>query len=319
MKSDMIDLSNLIKNLPADQIVTLPGGPVEILMTTDPVTFPVAIDNIHDNYEFVIPLSNFSHFFIDKRQIDCRPGQLLIIHPQAHHGVSRPLSMASFISVYVRSDYFDRLTRDLLGSANSNFLCEQCLLHSEVQTVLSSLISEIREQRMGRNRLIEMLCEQLVIQLIHHYHINQLEEVRLFDKPLTESQSRFQPVLEYMHEHLEAKLTIEQLSDLARMNRFHFIRAFKGAFGQSPYDFLTDLRITQAKRLLVHTRLSANEIGIQCGFFSASRFSAAFRQNTGMTPSAYRSKVLSEQRSLEHFGDPVQQPYYTDIQADLPQ
>jgi AraC-like DNA-binding protein len=319
MKSDMIDLTNLIKNLPADQIVTLPGGPVEILMTTDPVSFPAAVDNVHDNYEFVIPLGNFSHFYIDKRQIDCRPGQLLIVQPQAHHGVSRPLNMASFITVFVRRDYFDRLTRDLLGASNNNFLCEQCLLHSEVQAVLSALILEIRENRMGRSRLIELLSEQLVIQLIRHYHINQMEEVRLFDKPLTESQARFQPVLEYMHEHLEAKLTIEQLSELARMNRFHFIRAFKGAFGQSPYDFLTDLRITQAKRLLVHTRLSANEIGIQCGFFSASRFSAAFRQNTGMTPSTYRSKVLSEQRSLEHFGDTVQQPYYTDIPAEYQQ
>ena len=313
MKTDLIDLSPLANILPSDHLVSLPGGPVEILMTSDPVNFSQPIDDIHAHYEFMIPLSVFTHFYIDKRMIECRPGQLLIIKPQVRHGVSRSMRQASFISVYIRSDYLDGLVRELLGPNSTPFLGEQCLLHSEVQTVLSNLISEMRDNRLGRDLLVTNLTQQLVIQLIRHYHINQLEEIRLFDKPLTESQARFQAVLEFMHENLEEKLTIERLAELTRMNRFHFIRAFKQAFGQSPYDFLTDLRITQAKRLLVHTRLSANEIGIQCGFFSASRFSAAFRQNTGMTPSAYRSKVLSEQRSLDHFAEPVQAPYYSDF------
>jgi transcriptional regulator GlxA family with amidase domain len=37
-----------------------------------------------------------------------------------------------------------------------------------------------------------------------------------------------------MQENLEEKLTIDRLAELAHMNRFHFIRAFKQAFGQSP-------------------------------------------------------------------------------------
>ncbi len=114
------------------------------------------------------------------------------------------------------------------------FLSEQCLLHSEVQAVLVSLITELRETRPARERLAANLTEQLAIQLIRHYHISQLEEPRLFTKPLTEIQSRFQPVLEYMQENLEEKLTIDRLAELAHMNRFHFIRAFKQAFGQSP-------------------------------------------------------------------------------------
>ncbi len=313
MKTDLIDLTPLANILPSDHLVSLPGGPVEILMTSDPVNFSQPIEDIHPHYEFMIPLSIFTHFYIDKRMIECRPGQMLIIKPQLRHGVSRGMRQASFISVFIRADYLDNLVRELLGPTSTPFLGEQCLLHSEVQTVLSNLISEMRDNRIGRDQLVANLAQQLVIQLIRHYHINQLEEIRLFDKPLTENQARFQSVLEFMHENLEEKLTIERLAELTRMNRFHFIRAFKQAFGQSPYDFLTDLRITQAKRLLVHTRLSANEIGIQCGFFSASRFSAAFRQNTGMTPSAYRNKILSEQRSLEHFTEPVQAPYYTEF------
>ena len=318
MKPDLTDLSPLAKVLPADQLVSLPGGPVEIRMTVDPVSTTAAIEDTHERYEFLIPLSVLTHLYIDKRIIECRPGQLLIIKPHTRHGAARGIQQGSFISVFFQADYLDHLTRDILVPASAPFLCEQCLLHSEVQAVLSTLITELRESRIGRDRIVTSLTEQLAIQLIRHYHISQIEESRLFDKPLTESQSRFQPVLEYMHENLEDKLTIERLAELARMNRFHFIRAFKHAFGQSPYDFLTDLRITQAKRLLVHTRLSANEIGNQCGFFSASRFSAAFRQNTGMTPSAYRTKVLSEQRSLDRFSEPVQTPYYADY-AELAQ
>lgn len=313
MKPELYDLSILSQFLPFDNLVSLTGGSVEILMTNNPVSVQQGIDDSHDNYEFLIPLTVISHFYIEKRSIECRPGQLVIIKPHTRHGISRTQHDMSFISVLVKADYLDRIIRDIIGPSNSPFLCEQCLLHSEVQNVVAALITELRENRIGRNQLVNNLTENLCIQMVRHYHISQLEEVRLFEKPLNEAQARFRPVLEYMHENLEAKLTIEKLADLTRMNRFHFIRAFKQAFGQSPYDFLTDLRITQAKRLLVHTRLSANEIGIQCGFFSASRFSAAFRQNTGMTPSAYRTKQASEQRSLDHFPEPVSVPYYAEL------
>ncbi|MDD2534291.1 MAG: helix-turn-helix transcriptional regulator [Eubacteriales bacterium] len=313
MKPELYDISALANVLPFDHLVTLPGGPVEILMTSNPVNIQNSIEDIHDNYEFLIPITHFSHFFIDKRAVECRPGQLIIIKPHIRHGVSRSIQDMSFISVYVKADYLDHMIREIIGTTNAPFLCEQCLLHSEVQNVIATLINEMRDNRVGRAQLINNLSENLAIQLIRHYHISQLEEIRLFDKPLSEPQARFQNVLEYMHENLEDKLTIEKLADLSRMNRFHFIRAFKQAFGQSPYDFLTDLRITQAKRLLVHTRLSANDIGVQCGFFSASRFSAAFRQNTGITPSAYRTKMISEQRSLEHFPESMAAPYYSEL------
>ena len=313
MKPELYDLSILSQFLPFDNLISLSGGPIEILMTSNPVSVQQGIDDSHDNYEFLIPLTAISHFYIEKRTVECRPGQLVIVKPHTRHGVSRTQHNMSFISVLIKAEYMDRMIRDIIGVATLPFLCEQCLLHSEVQNVVAVLINELRDNRIGRSQLINNLTENLCIQLIRHYHVSQLEEIRLFEKPLNETQARFQPVLEYMHENLEAKLTIEKLADLTRMNRFHFIRAFKQAFGQSPYDFLTDLRITQAKRLLVHTRLSANEIGIQCGFFSASRFSAAFRQNTGMTPSAYRTKMVSEQRSLDHFPDPVSVPYYAEI------
>lgn len=313
MKSDFYDISILTKVLPFDHLVSLPGGPIEILMTKTPVSLQQGIDDNHENYEFLIPLSVFPYFYIDKKAVECRPGQLIIMKPNTRHGITKTMHDMSFISIHIKAEYLDRLIREIIGSSNTPFLCEQCLLHSEVQNVIAALISEMRDNRVGRSLLIQNLTENLCIQLIRHYHISQLEEISLFEKPLNEGQQRFQNVIEYMQENLEDKLTIEKLAELARMNRFHFIRAFKAAFGQSPYDFLTDLRITQAKRLLVHTRLSANEIGEQCGFFSASRFSAAFRQNTGATPSAYRTRVLSEQRSLEHFSDSVSAPYYNEI------
>jgi AraC-like DNA-binding protein len=301
MKTDLPNLNPLTKVIAADQLTSWSEGPVEIRMTHEPISTTSSIEDCHERYEFLIPLNNLPHLFIDRQAVECRPGQMIIIRPHTRHGVGRGIQDGSFISVFFQAEYLENLAREIFSQTSTLFLSEQCLLHSEVQAVLVSLITELRETRPARERLAANLTEQLAIQLIRHYHISQLEEPRLFTKPLTEIQSRFQPVLEYMQENLEEKLTIDRLAELAHMNRFHFIRAFKQAFGQSPYEFLTDLRITKARRLLVHTRLSANEIGNLCGFFSASRFSAAFRQNTGMTPSAYRAKVLSEQRSLEHF------------------
>lgn len=305
MDSDGIDLSDLEMSLPVNEVAVLNCGPLKIVMTSDPISINQDFQDTHTRYEFLLPLIHIPHFFIDKKKLDLRPGQLILINPGQKHGLSKPVKKASFIAVLYQADYMDSLFKNIIGTNAEGFSNELGLLQSDVQTILTSLIQEYKENRPGRTLLIDHLREHLAILLIRHYGQDRQSLLSLYPQPLTESQLRFQPVIEFMHENLSDKLNIDQMAELTQMNRFHFIRAFKQAFDHSPYDFLTELRITQAKRLLVQTKISANEIGRQCGFFSASRFSAAFRQNSGLTPSAYRNFQSHDNPVLDKLSDPV--------------
>nr|WP_240529157.1 helix-turn-helix transcriptional regulator [Streptomyces antioxidans] len=74
----------------------------------------------------------------------------------------------------------------------------------------------------------------------------------------------------------------------AGYSRYHFIRAFRGAYGSTPGQYLTRRRIERAEELLRSANLSVTEICSLVGFSSLGTFSTSFKRQTGLTPSAYR-------------------------------
>ena len=85
-------------------------------------------------------------------------------------------------------------------------------------------------------------------------------------------------------------LTIDRLATIANLSPFHFIRAFRVAFGQTPHQYLRDQRLARAKELLVTTPQPVTEICDQIGFRSLGSFSSLFRRLTGETPAEFRAK-----------------------------
>ena len=85
-------------------------------------------------------------------------------------------------------------------------------------------------------------------------------------------------------------LTIDRLATMANLSPFHFIRAFRVAFGQTPHQYLRDQRLARAKELLVTTPQPVTEICDQIGFQSLGSFSSLFRRLTGETPAEFRAK-----------------------------
>ena len=85
-------------------------------------------------------------------------------------------------------------------------------------------------------------------------------------------------------------LTVDRLATMASLSTFHFIRAFRAAFGQTPHQYLRDRRLARAKELLVTTPQPVTEICDQIGFQSLGSFSSLFRRVTGETPAEFRAK-----------------------------
>jgi AraC family transcriptional regulator len=95
-------------------------------------------------------------------------------------------------------------------------------------------------------------------------------------------------VLDFIHTHLAADLSLTALATTVGMSPYHFARLFKQSTGRSPHQYVLDQRITQAKHLLATTALPIATIAYQVGFASQSHLARHFRQRTGVTPKAYR-------------------------------
>jgi AraC family transcriptional regulator len=98
-------------------------------------------------------------------------------------------------------------------------------------------------------------------------------------------------VVDYIEDHLEEEISLQELADIAQLSRFHFARAFKQSFGTPPHRYHMSRRMERAKALLeVHAR-SVTEVGMMLGFAETSSFTTSFRRSVGLTPSDYRRSV----------------------------
>lgn len=87
-------------------------------------------------------------------------------------------------------------------------------------------------------------------------------------------------------------LCLSDLLDEAHMSKSYFLRLFRRYMGTTPYNYLVNYRITQAKELLVLTDQSVASIAREVGFGDASNFSTRFSQAVGQSPLQYRKTAL---------------------------
>ena len=96
---------------------------------------------------------------------------------------------------------------------------------------------------------------------------------------------------EYLREHHADAITLEHAARQAGISRFHFLRSFHRAFGTTPHDYLTSVRIERAKDLLARRGASVTHACFEVGFSSLGSFSALFSRRVGAPPSAWQREM----------------------------
>ena len=95
-------------------------------------------------------------------------------------------------------------------------------------------------------------------------------------------------VNEYISTQFMKRITIDSLSDQFDIPTSTLKRCFKGVYGTTIHHYLKECRINAAKRLLQESDQSVLEIANAVGYENGSKFTSAFKEATGVTPSAYR-------------------------------
>ncbi len=116
-------------------------------------------------------------------------------------------------------------------------------------------------------------------------------------------------VILYMQHHMAENITVEELADLIYVSKSYLSRQFKQETGMSLIEYLRLIRINAAKRLLVSTDTTIEEISSIIGYNSSKYFSRAFKACTGMAPSDFKKREELHQHTRDLFS--------TDMNAGL--
>jgi AraC-like DNA-binding protein len=100
---------------------------------------------------------------------------------------------------------------------------------------------------------------------------------------------RVNRVKEYIARHYKEEIKLDTLAALVAMAPSAFSRFFKQRTGRGPLDYLIDVRVGVAARMLVDTSTSVSEICYACGFNNLSNFNRTFKARRGYTPRDFRA------------------------------
>jgi AraC-like DNA-binding protein len=114
-----------------------------------------------------------------------------------------------------------------------------------------------------------------------------------FVKPFAEiDNKRINKIFEYTFSHYTEKISVEKVAALINMTTPSFCRYFKGRTNKTFIQFLMEVRIGQACRLLVEDEKNVSEISYDCGYNTISHFNHQFKIITGKNPLDYKRDYL---------------------------
>jgi AraC family transcriptional regulator len=95
-------------------------------------------------------------------------------------------------------------------------------------------------------------------------------------------------VATYIESHLDTTIRTKDLAALVRLSSFHFCRAFRESFNDSPHGYLMRRRVERAQGLMLTTSAPLGQIAAECGLADQAHFNKLFRRFVGDSPGAWR-------------------------------
>lgn len=123
---------------------------------------------------------------------------------------------------------------------------------------------------------------QIYFQIIDYYIKTKCSNKKSLDK-----------IIEYINKNYKRDIGINDISDAVGLSYSHVRKIFKDEVGENIIDYINNIRITEAKEMLIKTDLSIKNIAINLGYNNDQSFTRFFKKYEGITPGEYRNKRIS--------------------------
>ncbi len=154
----------------------------------------------------------------------------------------------------------------------------------EAGSILENIKAELQRQEIGFHTRVNQLIDELLI-LIARQLTQQNDSRRDFPKTFLQLEQTLRQRLYY-------QWTVDEMAALVGLGTTAFNEKVKNFTGFSPLNYLINIRISEAIKLLKRQDVSVTDIALDTGFYSSQHFSTTFKKLTGFTPSEFRKNNL---------------------------
>lgn len=239
----------------------------------------------HNSYEFILAYSEVPSAPVDNRMYDRKENALFAINPIQEHGIEKGLKNFHLCGLHIDTAFVKNAAEDILGLPNIIFSNDSFVLNHDISMLVRLLLEELKYKQLGHEFMEENLYALIVSSLIRQIKHNLPSRPHNVRKA---SKENFKSVIDYINENYAAGISCTELSGLLKMDKYSFIRSFKAQTNKTPYEYVLDLKIEKAKKMLAGKDCTVTEVSMLCGFSSHSHFTSTFKKKTGLSPTEFR-------------------------------
>lgn len=254
-------------------------------------TFPI---HFHPEYEI-----NFIHKAIGGRRVvgdhleEIGEYELVMVGPNLYHGWENyrntGTELLHEITIQFPKDIFEgslisknlfKPVRDLLQNANRGIL-----FSTETAKNLEKRFLGLAQKR-GFDSFLEF--QSLIYDLSISRDQKLLTNISFQKGNEFHNNERIEKIYNYVSENFSKKIMLEEAAEMLNMSVVSFSRMIKLRTGKSFIEFVNEIKLGYATRLLIETGKSVSEVCYECGFNNISNFNRTFKKKQGCTPSEFR-------------------------------
>lgn len=161
--------------------------------------------------------------------------------------------------------------------------------HPHIERSMRRIADELARPQLGSESVIEALSMTVAIDLVRHFGTDENDGDENGQKL---SARRLERIHELTRSTEGRAITADEIAFDLGLSVTYLRRVFRNTTGQTLHDFLEQARIAKACALLTETDMPLKVVAFMSGFAQHSTFSYAFKRETGLTPSEYRSRKL---------------------------
>jgi len=193
-------------------------------------------------------------------------------------------SELSTMRILLSSAFVDRVlqTENVRFRTQSNFN----------DPLLNCLAEKLKNEKWKSHAIGTMYGESLAVALVVHLASNYSRNGKKVFAPKGKlSSSQLHNLYEYASSSINRNIKLSELAAVVHMSEFHFARLFKQTTGISPYRFVLQLKIDQAKLLIKKEKKSCSDIAYLLNFSDQAHFSHVFKKVAGCSPRSFMNAV----------------------------
>lgn len=238
------------------------------------------------SYSFIIPTGKMPPFFVDNKKIVMYNDKVFPVNPGQLLKSTFEQNVDSFFAIHIDSELMQEIANNISNHSQIYLKNESIMSSKSVEALIKNFIFEYMYKQSGYKLMLQSISTELTIEILRQSIVDHNNKsVYKID---------IKKAVAFLEERYQDNITLDDIAKEVNISRYHLLRIFKSETGKTPFEFLTDIKIQHAKKLLVNKKFNITEISSLCGFSSISHFSVVFKKRTGFTPSEFKNYKLNQ-------------------------